>query len=85
MAKLKGTLSTVNAIDASLSSSGYLNGKVIPSKGTYGYEGPYEITPGAEEQVLPTRGYVLIEDIIVNAVPSTYGRIDWNGQYLTVS
>lgn len=49
------------------------------------YEGAYVITPSQEEQVLPTHEHSMIEDIIINPIPSNYGLITWNGSILTVS
>ena len=49
------------------------------------YTGEYTITPGDEEQVLITKNLRMTENITVKAVPSNYGKIDWNGQYLVVS
>lgn len=48
------------------------------------FEGPYEITPG-EEQTLECKGLVSLHDIVIKAVPSGYGKIAWNGSFLTVS
>ena len=48
------------------------------------YEGPYEVTPTEETQVLPTEARTLIENIIVNPIPSNYGRIVYNGSVITV-
>lgn len=49
------------------------------------YAGTYEVTPSDTEQVLSTAEKVLSEDIVVHAIPSNYGRIEWNGAVLTVS
>lgn len=49
------------------------------------YDGPTEVTPTEEEQVLETEGLVVPANIIVNPIPSNYGRITWNGTTLTVS
>lgn len=48
------------------------------------YEGAYEITPSSEDQVIDAVGMRMMRNLTVKAVPSTYGRIDWNGSYLTV-
>lgn len=56
------------------------------SMGEYShYEGSYTFTPGAEAQVIPTEDLVLDSDITIEAIPSNYGLITWNGSYLTVS
>lgn len=49
------------------------------------YTGPYEVTPTSEEQILSTSGLLLTGNIKINPVPSNYGRVDWNGSYITVS
>ena len=49
------------------------------------YEGEYTVTPSDETQILPTADKKLAHDIVINPVPSNYGRISWNGSVLTVS
>ena len=49
------------------------------------YEGEYTITPSAEAQTLATRNLRMTDNITVNPIPQNYGRITWNGSYLTVS
>ena len=49
------------------------------------YCGDYVITPTQETQILPTSLKSMDKDIIINPIPSNYGRIDWNGAYITVS
>ena len=49
------------------------------------YTGAYEITPSGDLQILSTKNLRMTDNITINPVPSNYGRIDWNGQYLTVS
>lgn len=49
------------------------------------YEGPYEVTPSGETQTLATAARVLVENIIINPIPSNYGLITWNGSVITVS
>lgn len=56
---------------------------VIPSFPVY--EGPYEITPAAEEQVLETAGKTMDGNVRVGAIPNNYGLITWNGSVITVS
>ena len=57
--------------------------RYISEAGTY--LGPYEVTPSSEEQILSTSGLLLTGNIRINPVPSNYGRVDWNGSYITVS
>jgi hypothetical protein len=49
------------------------------------YDGETTVTPSAETQTLRTGGTVLLDDIIINPIPSNYGLITWNGATLTVS
>lgn len=49
------------------------------------YEGEYAVTPGAEAQVLETRGLRMTGNVIVNPIPQNYGLITWDGSTLTVS
>ena len=57
----------------------------IPESTFPAYTGAVTVTPGAEAQVLSTRNTVLLSDITVEAIPSNYGLITWNGSVLTVS
>lgn len=49
------------------------------------YDGPYELTPGEEAQVLPTQGFTMAEDFVINPIPSNYGLITYDGSTITVS
>ena len=49
------------------------------------YDGDYTVTPGDEAVILETAGLVAVDNIVINPVPSGYGRITWNGSTLTVS
>ena len=49
------------------------------------YEGSYEVTPSAEEQVLSTKYLRMTDDVRINPIPQNYGLITWNGAFLTVS
>lgn len=49
------------------------------------YDGPTEVTPSPEVQVLSTTGKTVTEDITVNPIPSNYGLITWDGTRITVS
>ena len=43
------------------------------------YEGPYEVTPSEEAQVLPTARKSVQGSITVEPIPPNYGRIEWHG------
>lgn len=49
------------------------------------YSGPYIVVPSKYAQVLNTENKFLNSDITVEAIPSNYGLITWNGSILTVS
>lgn len=49
------------------------------------YDGPYEITPTQETQVLETQNKRATANITVGPIPSNYGKITWDGSVLTVS
>ena len=49
------------------------------------YEGGYEVTPTQNTQVLETQNKTLLENVVVNPIPSNYGLITWNGATLKVS
>lgn len=85
--ELTGELSGVGTLSGTLSSAETLEGSltipaaILPPS----YEGDYEVTPGAEAQVLSTDHLYMKGDIIINPVPSNYGLITWNGSTITVS
>ena len=49
------------------------------------YNGPYEVTPTSEEQILSTFGRSMAHDITIAPIPSNYGLVTWDGTTLTVS
>ena len=57
-----------------------VNGGALPA-----YDGETVITPTEETQTLETDHKSVLANIIVNPIPSNYGRITWNGSVLTVS
>lgn len=48
------------------------------------YHGTYEVTPSQTAQVLPTDGLLAVADIVINPIPSNYGRIEQRGSALYV-
>lgn len=48
------------------------------------YEGPYEFTPGEEDQTIQIDGLTATENIVVKAVPENYGRLTYSGGILRV-
>ena len=49
------------------------------------YSGQTEVTPSEETQTLQTANRTVLQNIVVNPIPSNYGLITWNGSTLTVS
>ena len=52
--------------------------------GVPAYRGPTEFTPSDRRQVIPVEGFRMRENIVIDPVPTNYGRISWNGSVLTV-
>jgi len=77
MDKITGTLSAQGTVTGALSKP-----ETVPVPV---YDGPYEITPAAEEQTIPIRGKQATADITIAAIPNNYGLISWDGSTLTVS
>lgn len=48
------------------------------------YTGATEFTPSDEPQIIQTAERVVMTDIVINPVPSNYGRITYNGSTITV-
>lgn len=49
------------------------------------YTGIYEVTPTEETITLETDSKFMTANVIVNPIPSNYGRITYNGSTITVS
>ena len=49
------------------------------------YDGPYEVTPSLQAQVLDTYHKTMAGNLTINPIPSNYGLISWDGAVLTVS
>ena len=52
--------------------------------GVPAYHGQTEFVPSDQTQVIQAEGYRMRENIIIDPVPSNYGRLVWNGHTLTV-
>lgn len=59
-------------------------GFTVVRRGFPTYEGPVTVVPGEEAQVLATAETSVLQNIEVGAIPSNYGRIDWDGTVLSV-
>lgn len=49
------------------------------------YDGPVEITPSGDEQILETTQKTTMSDIVIKPIPNNYGLISWDGSTITVS
>ena len=49
------------------------------------YTGATEVTPSEDVQTLQMANMAVLQNIVVNPIPSNYGLITWNGSTLTVS
>lgn len=61
------------------------HGEVIAIDSHETYVGETHITPAQNQQILNTEDKILIDNIIIDPIPSNYGKITWNGSILTVS
>lgn len=87
---LTGRLTPVGVLAGRLAPTGQLTGVIERLSGGGGgdvpiFAGPYEATPTQGTQVIPTLGYQMAQDFVVNPIPSNYGLITYNGFELTVS
>lgn len=57
---------------------------ILASSGGEPYTGPYTFTPTAEAQTIQIQGKTAQQDITIEAIPSNWGRIEWNGVALSV-
>lgn len=64
-------------IESGLAIVNYIDGEV--------YNGPYNVTPSREQQVLITAEKILLSNVVVDPIPSNYGLVTWNGTILTIS
>ena len=48
------------------------------------YHGDYSVTPTNQAQTLPTARKRLEQNVIVEPIPSNYGRISYSGSVITV-
>lgn len=85
--ELSGTLTPSQTLQGTLSAPGGIEGQltipnaILPPS----YEGPVEVTPSAEGQVLETENLYMTENITIGPIPNNYGLITYNGTTITVS
>lgn len=49
------------------------------------YDGEYNFVPTTEEQTIETKGFALLENIVIAPIPSNYGLVSWNGLGIRIS
>ena len=82
---LRGSLTARGSLSGSLSANGSLAGALSAGRPSIpSYAGPYAFEPAEEAQTARTGGYALSEDIVIQPIPSNYGRIAYNGSVITV-
>ena len=74
---ISGSLSPPAAMSGELSIPTYIDVDI--------YDGPTEITPGEESQVLETQNKTLTNRITIQAIPRNYGKVTWDGSKLTIT
>ena len=94
---MDGHISSVGIISGALSVPAALSGSLSPPASMSGelsiptyidvdiYDGPTEITPGEESQVLETQNKTLTNRITIQAIPRNYGKVTWDGSKLTIT
>lgn len=75
-ASLVGSLSQPAALSGGLSIPTYIDVDL--------YDGPTEVTPGEEPQVLNTQNKTLVNRVVVNPIPPNYGKIIWDGSRIRI-
>lgn len=86
-AALTGSIAANKSITGTLSAKKRLTGQLTIPKviGMDPYQGEYRITPNRQTQTLNTSGKYLQNNVVVEAIPSNYGLITYNGSEITVS
>lgn len=90
--ELIGYISQAGTLEGSIESSGSLEGSIESTATMEGYfssiianyDGLYSYTPSEAVQTIPTQNTTVSKNITIEAIPSNYGRISYNGSTLTV-
>lgn len=82
-----GESGLTKTIDGQMSLNAIIDGNAGSYMPVYpaSYTGETEATPSEETQTLLTHGLTVVQDIVINPIPTNYGKITWNGTVLTVS
>jgi len=84
MVTLHGRLSQTGSLQGTLSGEETLTCELTAGSMPR-YNGVTTITPSDRQQVIHCADLVMSQDVVVNAIPSYYGKIAWNGVSLSVS
>lgn len=82
---LNGLLKAVGVLTGELSEEQGLSGALTIAGSIPFFPGPYTVTSGDVVQTIACAGLLMSQDIIIQPVPSNYGRIAWDGVSLSVS
>jgi hypothetical protein len=83
---LRGRLSPSGVLCGAIAAQFVLSGTLTIATGTApAYHGPTEFVPGNAVQIVECAGLVMSSNVVVDAIPSNYGLIGWNGVTLSVS
>lgn len=84
--RITGSLSLLQDISGNISDPSSISGSAqraeierLPE-----YPGPYEVTPTQQAQVIDMAGKKASQNIVINPIPSNYGRVTWNGTSLII-
>ena len=83
--RLNGTLKAVGVLTGVFSEEQGLSGMLTIAGRIPAFPGPYTITAGDAAQTISCAGLLMPQNIVVEAIPSNYGKIAWDGISLSVS
>ena len=83
MERIRAIVTPGASVTASVTGSAAFGASVAKAVGAP-YGGSYEVTPTEEAQTLHVGGTTPLSDIIINPIPSNYGRIGYDGSVISV-
>ena len=80
---LRGRISGGSSLKCSLSGSSALSGKLVMGGSTVPvYRGETSFIPSEEQQTISIAGMQAVENLVIEPIPSNYGRIEQRGAAL---
>lgn len=79
--KVNGGIEASASVSKPLAASARVGETVVR---TMEYSGEYEFTPSRDSQEVYIAGLTAKENIVINPIPSNYGRIEYDGSSLYV-